>query len=153
MLKVTQGSGLRRSSHHPAVSCLPVCLSSPWALPCCLAPGMPPAQCLASSQMQEMRCVQSPESTKPLTPLGWVDLFTHTHSFTCQCQCVLGTMLDARAQRPTRPFPALQDLPASWFSYVELFGPGSPASWFSCVETFGPGSPASNGSVFSENRL
>ena len=50
-------------------------LSCPW-----LAPGLPPAQCLASSQMQGMRRVQSPECTKPLTPLGWVDSFTHIHS-------------------------------------------------------------------------
>ena len=80
MLKVTQGPGLRRSAHHRAPYCLPVCLLSPRALPCSLAPGLPPAQCLASSQMQGMRRVRSPECTKPLTPLGWVDSFTHIHS-------------------------------------------------------------------------
>lgn len=80
--------------------------------------------------------MQRPESTKPLSPRGCFDSHAHTRSFIRHSHCA-GNLARCSSTK-TRPFPALEDLPASWLS---------------CVGPFGLGPPASGGSVFSENRL
>lgn len=131
-------SGSRRgpASGGARTTVLLIACSSPWARPCSLAHGSPLARRMASSQMQEMRRMQRPESTKPLSPHGCFDSCTHTGSFICHCHCA-GSRARCSSTK-TRPFPALEDLPALWLL---------------CVGPFGPGPPASSGSVFSENRL
>lgn len=131
MLKVTQGSGLiqpcscyahqgwsrqgfaqgrtgvwPQKEHAPPCCLLLTRLSSPRALPCPLAPGLPPARWLAPSQMQETRHVRRPEPAEP-SPLlaGSIHSLTPVRSSQCVLGATLGASTETSKALPCPPGP------------------------------------------------